>query len=60
MEYMESVDIFKEHGILIEFLVLNVHKSANRKLSSSDVKIAGSPVDRGFPFCVLAKCLQIL
>ena len=36
MECMECADTFKKDTIFKDFLVLNVHENANRKLSSSD------------------------
>ena len=36
MECTESVDTFKKYMFFKDFLALNVHENANKKLSSSD------------------------
>ena len=39
-------------------LTADLYEKSNQKKSLSDVKIAGSQYLCGFPFSVLAKCLQ--
>ena len=39
---------------------MNVHRNAVTKSSLNNIKIAGSLINHGFPFSVLAKCLQFL
>ena len=39
---------------------MNAHRNAIMKSSLSDVKTAGSLVNRGFPLFMLAKCLQFI
>lgn len=39
-------------------ITTDLHEKSNQKKSSNNVKIAGSLINQGFPFCVLAKCLQ--
>ena len=39
-------------------LTADLYEKSNQKKSLSDVKIAGSHYLCGFPFSVLAKCLQ--
>ena len=39
-------------------LTADLYEKSNQKKSSNDVKIAGSLINQGFPFSVLAKCLQ--